>query len=316
MATRPTTPAINDWQSVQEPSDWQTVGATPTATIGPAEKPSWFDQAEQDFRQGGNRTAVGKVLGTMQGRGDKGFTGIDAGVKPAVADFMGSPELGTLQVAKGVSEVPSHPGKALGDVVGGTLKAATIPAMVAGAPAAESVAGALIPSTEKAAKMLADVAADANDVPVQFTRTWPALDEFMAYAKSGGTQPKVISDLLARMDDLQKGPITYEDARRFYSNISRLSDSELSTLNPQMRRLMGGVREAFKHDIGTAADQVDQAGKYYGAMKQYARAARLSEASKNMVDWAKKLVGTAALGAAGYEGFKHAGAISGALAPR
>ena len=165
------------------------------------------------------------------------------------------------------------------------MKAATIPGTMMGGPEAEAVGG-LIPSTEKAAKILGDVAEHANNVPVQMKQTWPALDEFMKYADSGGTQPKVITDMLARMDDFHKGPMTYEDARRFYTNISRLSDQEMSTLNPNMRRLMGGVKEAFKKDIGDAAGQVNQAANYYKGLKEYAKAAKLEAAAGKMLKWA------------------------------
>lgn len=275
----------------------------------------WFGDAERDLRGGGRRTGVGRILGYMQGDGKRGYSGLEAGVGEGVADFMGSPELGTLQVAKGVSEIPSHPVRAVGNVIGGALKAATIPGMVMAGPEVEAIGG-LVPSTEKAAKILGDVAEHANNVPVQMKQTWPALDEFLKYAKSGGTQPKVITDLLARLDDLHKGPMTYEDARRFYTNISRLSDQEMSTLNPNMRRLMGGVKEAFKKDIGDAAGQVNQDANYYRGLKEYAKAAKLEKAAAEMWKWAVRLGGTAALGAAGYEGVKMAGGVGHALTPQ
>jgi hypothetical protein len=275
----------------------------------------WFGDAENDLREGGSRTGVGRILGRLQGRGDKGYTGLESGVSKGVADFMGSPETGALQVAKGVSEVPSHPVKGAGNVVGGLLKAATIPGTMMAGPEVEAV-GAAIPSTEKAAKILGDVAEHANNVPVRLTNTWPAMDEFIKYAKSGGTQPKVITDMLARLDDLNKGSnMTYEEARRFYTNISRLSDAEMSTLNPNMRRLMGGVKEAFKKDIGDAAGQVNQAANYYKGLKEYAKAAKLEKAAADMWKWALRLGGLAALGAAGVEGAKMAGGVGKALIP-
>ena len=195
------------------------------------------------------------------------------------------------------------------------MKAATIPGSVMAGPEVEA-AGAMIPSTEKAAKILGEVAEHANDVPVRLKNTWPAMDEFIKYAKSGGTQPKVITDMLARLDDLNKGSnMTYEEARRFYTNISRLSDAEMSTLNPNMRRLMGGVKEAFKKDIGDAAEQVNQAANYYKGLKEYAKAANLEEAASKMWKWAWNLGGKAAMGAAFYEGAKHGSDVGKALVP-
>jgi hypothetical protein len=276
----------------------------------------WFEDAGKDLREGGARTGVGRILGNMQGRGSKGYSGLESGVSKETADFMGSPELGALQVAKGVSELPSHPVSGAGNVIGGALKAATIPGMVMAGPEIE-VAGALVPSTEKAGKILGGVAEYANNVPVHMKQTWPAMEEFLSYANSGGTKPKVITDMLSRLDNLQKGSnMTYEEARRFYTNISRLSDAEMSTLNPNMRRLMGGVKEAFKKDIGDAAGRVNEEANYYKGLKEYAKAAKLEKAAADMWKWALRLGGTAALGAAGYEGWNHAKGVGGALTPQ
>ncbi|MGD0771717.1 MAG: hypothetical protein ABSC05_02730 [Candidatus Solibacter sp.] len=299
--------------SLESPAPVQT--PKPVAAFLPAPPRTtegWFGDAEKDLREGGQRTGVGKALGYMQGRGNKGYSGLG---EDGVGDFMGSPELGMLQVGKGISEIPSHPVKAAGNVIGGILKAATIPSMVMAGPEIKAV-GELLPSTEKAAQIFKDVAESANNVPVRMKNTWPALDEFMKYAESGGTKPKVITDMMTRLDDFQKGPMTYEDARRFYTNISRLSDQELSTLNPNMRRLMGGVKEAFKKDIGDAAAEVNQAANYYKGLKEYARGAKLEKAASEMWKWALRLGGTAALGAAGYEGVKMAGGVGRSLVPQ
>lgn len=311
----------------QTPAKFDRSQIGPLATISaapPRTTEGWFNDAERDLREGGRRTAVGRILGYAQGQGDKGYSGLESGVSKGVADFMGSPELGVLQVAKGASEIPSHPIQGAGNLIGGTLKAGTIPGMVAAGPEIKA-AGALLPSTERAASILGDVAQKANSVPIQFSRTKPALDEFLSYARSGGQEPKVVSDLLKAVPELEsklssgvleKGGFTYEDARRFYTNISRLSDAEMSTLNPNMRRLMGGLKEAFKHDIGDAAARVGQAANYYKGLKEYAKAAKLEQAADEMWKWAIRLGGTAALGAAGYEGVRMAGGVGKALTPQ
>ena len=303
----------NDWKTV-EPNDWQTVTASPAPAVisnaSPRNAEEWFGAAEQDLRHGGKRTGLGRFLGKMQGRGDEGYSGLESGVSKGTADFMGSPALGALQVSHGVSEIPSHPGKGVKNIVGGTLKAATIPSMVMAGPEIKAV-GAMIPTTEHAGELLNTVAQNANHVPVSLEGTHAALNEFLKYADSGGTKPKVITDLVNRT---YKGgePLTYEDARRFYTNISRLSDAEMSTLNPNMRRLMGGIKEAFKKDIGDAAAKVDQAANYYKGMKEYTKAAKLERAATEMKKWAIRAAG---LGAA-YEVGKHAGSIAGALSPQ
>lgn len=293
----------------------------PTVTISaalPRNAEGWFADAERDLRQGGSRTAVGRILGHLQGRGDKGYSGLESGVSKGTAEFMGSPELGALQVAKGGTETATgHPVKGAGNIIGGVLKAGTIPGAMMAGPEAKA-AEAIIPSTERAGQILNSVEQVAKDVPVALTDTHTAINEFLKHAESGGTQPKVITDLLRRITPKNgvSSPLTYEDARRFYQNISRMSDAELSTLNPNMRRLMGGIKEAFKKDIGDAADLVGQKANYYKGLKEYAKAAKLERAAAEMKKWAIRAAGTAALGAAAYKGAKMAGGVGKALMPQ
>jgi hypothetical protein len=82
-------------------------------------------------------TGVGKVLKSM------GAHGLDAGVSPGVAEFMGSLPLGLLKATKGAAELTQSGQRWQGtkDVAGGALDASQIPGGFV-APEAGELAGA------------------------------------------------------------------------------------------------------------------------------------------------------------------------------
>lgn len=283
------------------PAPPSTNGATIQAAPTKEGLASFLDDLNSDLRQGGTRTFIGRSLGKMEGRGDKGFQGLEAGTSPATAEFMGSPILGATKAAQGVVE--KKPLK----VASGLLDMATIPSMVVGGPEAGAAIEAL-PSRAYAAQLFKDVSAHAGDVPVSLTRAGNPLLRFKEMADAGGTMPKAINRLLQRATAPGGKPLTYDEARDIYSNLSALSAEDINRLNAPMRRQMGIVTQALKDDIGDAANQAGQAAKYYAAMKDYARASKLLRASGKIQEYlakpAIKAAGAGAGGVAGYELYK------------
>lgn len=275
---------------------------------------NWFQNAEQDLRGGGNRTAVGKTLGLLQGR-SKGYEGLESGVSPDTAEFMGSVPLGVAQGGKGLAEASEgKPIRGTLDMLSGAAKVATIPSMIMTGPASKAATEA-IPSSKFAARLLESVAKDAGEVPVWPTRAWKELQEFKNLAQAGGTMRKPVSNLISRFTNMARtgdGPVTYNEARKFYSNLTSLSAEDISQLNPVMRRQMGIIANAFKHDIGEAAAKVNRAGDYYAGLKEYANAAKLKRAALYMVKrFLLPAAATAGAGAAAKAGWD----IYGAKAP-
>jgi hypothetical protein len=225
----------------------------------------------------------------MQGRGEKGFRGLEAGTSPAVADFMGSVPLGAVKTAQGVKETPEHPIAGPVKAVGGVLQMSTIPLAFMGGPVAEYAT----PSAARAGQLFASIAEDAGNVPVALEHSRDAIQRFNELASRGGQQTKVIRDLMRRLRsmDTSKGPIAYSEARDFYTNMSRLSAEEISNLNPVMRRQMTEVSRAFSKDVADAAAQVGREADYWKAMRQYARASRLQDANKMLMKKAVQILG-------------------------
>jgi hypothetical protein len=142
----------------------------------------------------------------------------------------------------------------------------------------------------------------AGAVPVKLSRSGDKLLALFKEGKSGGTLPKAARDLMERYTGIVKQavgpkqtetPLTYEDARRFYSNITSLSASDKMATNPRMAKMVGELATALRQDIGDAAAQVGQGARYYAAMKEYARAKAMARVASEMGKWALRAGGTA-----------------------
>lgn len=192
---------------------WEKYGATakpmnsaPQATIGPTSEQPWLTQAEEDLREGGNQTLLGRTLGHLQGRGDKGYSGLESGVSPQTAEFMGSPELGTIHALQGEDEtLHGHPLSGGWKTIKGIGEAATIPGLTMGGPEAEGAMN-LIPSKSHAAGILNDIESAAENVPVYMENTKPALDDFSQYVNTGGKNARVMTKLGKRIEDIAPRP--------------------------------------------------------------------------------------------------------------
>jgi hypothetical protein len=271
----------------------------------------WFNDLENDLRHGGGRTIIGRGLGHMQGQGDKGYTGLEAGTSPGVADFMGSVPLGLTKAAKGTAELgwTGQPGQGLKDIVSGTAQAATIPSSFMGGPLAEG-ADAMIPSRLRAGQVLGDIRNAAKDVPVIPRATMPAVGRWTDLTEAGGKTAKPVTRLSNRLTDYltpatkePQEPMLFPEARDRYSNISDLTrQSKLQTLlgnglKPTMLRQAGNVRTGLNADLTDAASTIGRGEDYSNAIREYANAMTLR----------KGLIGTGLV--LGGEGLRRSGIL-------
>lgn len=273
----------------------------PGNTISAAPAPSWGTQATQDLQEGGNRTIVGRTLGFMQGNGVKGYTGLESGVSPGAADYVGSPFLGAARTVAGAQEIPQHPLRGLWDTAKGVLQTATLPAMFMGGPVADAGMQA-IPSRAAASKLFESVMQDAADVPVNLTQSMSPLERTQQLASRGASPVRAADQLFQRAQTVN--PITYREARDFSSNLSRQSVAEKMATNPTMQRAVGDLSQAFKSDIGTAADTVGRGQDYRSAMQEYARAMSVRDAGLFAAKKVAPKIAAAAGTGAAYEFFK------------
>lgn len=297
------TPDFIPDQSVHQPNfgaSTETPAPQDTISPRPAGIVPWFEDLEADLRSGGGRTFVGRGLGWMQGRGEKGYGGLEAGVSPAAADLMGSPELGAARALRGGAEMwTGHPLTGLGHGLQGVTQMATIPsafvAPEAGAAGEDIPSLFGIPTRGHAARALEDITAQAKNVPVDLKNTYPAIDEFREFTRTGGRNParNPVTKLAARtnplterqlIDTALRGPVNFPEARKFYTNVSQASARpgflrraiEAPGM-PQTRQAIGNVREALNTDLTNAAGTIGRGQDYQDALREYARAMQIRD---------------------------------------
>ncbi len=255
---------------------------------------SYMQDVTNDLRGGGARTIVGRGLGFLQGRGSKGYTGLESGSTPEAADIMGSVPLGLAKIATGSAEDrEGHPLTGLKDMVSGGLQTTTIPSMFAGPEAARSAIEA-IPSRVHAGAVLEDIRNAAADVPVIPRNTMPELQRWNELTEAGGRTAKPMTKLAGRLQDIltpvtgqaPAAPMNFPEARDIYSNVTDLTHKTALQklmnrgLKPTMLRQAIGVRGGLNRDLTDAAETIGRGQHYADAMKEYAQASRLSQLIK------------------------------------
>lgn len=293
LSTTPSPQNISQQQTgLIAPSGAASIGPQPKSTGMLNDAENWFRDASNDLKYGTTTTLAGRVLRAM------GAKGTEYGTPEQVGDFMASPMLGPLKAAQGAAEIPQS-GKAwqgTKDLVGGTLDAATIPLAFAGGPAAEggaNLAGRAslraFGNVEHAGQLFDTVRAAAQDEPIQISdEVYDALTNIKQLSDAGakGT-PRVASKLANRLNN-NDAELYWDEARRFYTNISRLSANEYNSMAPQMQRAVGQLGHALGDTLQATADSVGAGDQYRQAMAEYAKAKNWQQLGSNAWTFIKK----------------------------
>ena len=174
--------------------------------------------------------------------------------------------------------------------------------MGAMAPGSEAVdiAKDVLPSTERAGQAFQDLKSAIGENPVEITdKLGDALSQMKEGIDTGLNAPSVVNKLVTRLADTEEGPLTYSEARQFYSNMGDLATSEKMAANAKMQRLIYQVQHALGESIANTAESAGQLNQYKGAMSEFAKAKGLQEVGSNAVDVAKKAAIPALFGAGG-----------------
>jgi hypothetical protein len=164
-----------------------------------------------------------------------GATGLNSGVAPSVADFMGSLPIGLLQATKGGAEVATPGQRVRGglDTVGGLLNAGTIPASFA-----SPIAGELAGAGGEAALTQAERAANGAKGFVSVKSLQPKLQ---------GAITSAIQDAAAEHGVSIPDGTTVRDVTQTLSNALR---SKAHGLYQQLDNALGGTRfQSFEEAI-------------------------------------------------------------------
>lgn len=247
-----------------------------------AQASDWLNKLESDVRHGGTETVVGRALHFM------GARGTDMGVPESVSNQIASPVLGPIKTAQGVAE--GNPLK----TAGGLLQTATLPSAFAGPGAAETAINK-IPSAKYGGQLINSVAKDANKLPVALDNASQAASKLMDWQQTTQLGP-TINKFLNRITAPDKGPLTYEEARRFYQVLGRLSSGEANNLAPAVNRDLAQLMNGLRQDIGNTAAAAGRGDDYYEGMSNFAQAMKMKQAAAKV---GKYVVAPAVAGAVG-----------------
>lgn len=162
-----------------------------------------------------------------------------------------------------------------------------------------------MPSTQRAGQTFQAVSKAAGDHAVNVTpQLSDALMQYQQLVDSGGSRSLAVSKLLTRLTNPEKGPLTYDEARLFQSNISRLSADEAQRLTPVMKRQVGQIAAELNGAVENTAAGAGKLAEFQSAMKEYAQAKTNEARAEVLKKWGIKAAAAATLGAAGATGIK------------
>lgn len=152
----------------------------------------------------------------------------------------------------------------------------------AGGAAATKVASAL-PSAERAGAALNEVRQAAGSIPISMAKPGNTALELMTQSERGASLPKAVRQFVQRAANPNLGPVTYEEAKDFQSNISNLSANEKMAIKPNTARLLGQLNADLKDSLKGAADVVGKGDTFAKAMQEYHSAMRLAGWTENAI---------------------------------
>lgn len=201
---------------------------------------------------------------------DEQWAGLSMGEKARnVLQWGGKALAGMVGMGEAGSEAVENPGT--------TLALAALP-QVAKAPGV--LARGLGISKARAGENIQAVAQAAQGAPVGVEGVGREGLRALELQATGGRMPRAATQLMRRITDPNAGNLTFDEARDFYSNLSRLSANEFNTLNPTMQRQLGAMRQALHEALVESAETVGKGQQYAAGVKEYARAGKAADYGK------------------------------------
>lgn len=200
----------------------------------------------------------------------------------AMQQTMGGPPM-FVDIPAGQKQAFEQAGQ-VGYQKGARIGAENVGALALGEGAIAGI-GRLLPSAMRAGTKFEAIKTAIGNLPVEghLDQAAQVAWDTKALAGRGGRLPKVVSDFLKRMYDPKEGPMTYNEVRDFYQNASRLSADEFGRLTPVMQRQSAMFAKALDSGIREATAIAGKGEEYAGAIREYARAARLSALGEKAV---------------------------------
>lgn len=171
---------------------------------------------------------------------------------------------------------------AVGTAQGGDVRSGIVPALLAGG-------ATMVPGVIEGGRRLAGVSstrAAANIQAATKAATGAVVDtqapgraglRAMELQAAGGSMPRAATQFMRRITDPKAADLTFEEARDFYSNLSRMSSNDFGRLNPVMQRQIGEMRAALHEALVASAESVGAGQQYASGIKEYAKAAHAAQ---------------------------------------
>lgn len=157
-----------------------------------------------------------------------------------------------------------------------------------------------VPTTAKAGAKFQEVMGAAKNIAVDTNAPGDVALRIQQLADRSASMPMVVRKFLNRVTDPAKAEMTYEEARDFASNISRLSANEYQRLSPVVAREVANLRVTLNKAVGDAAGKAGKGKEYADAMREYARAMQVRGAVESALEGAKRSLPYATAAGAGY----------------
>lgn len=157
----------------------------------------------------------------------------------------------------------------------------------------------------EAATKFKDVEKSIGEHAVQVTdKIAASLSEMKEGIDTGLNAPSVVNKFVERIADTTQPPLTFTEARKFYSNLGDLATSERMAANSKMQRLIYQLRSALGESIEATAEYGGKLSTFQEAMKGFAKGMRTREKLDIVKKYAERTIGASVLGAAGYAGYR------------
>lgn len=175
-----------------------------------------------------------------------------------------------------------------------------------GAPKGAATLVDMVPNAGRASEMFNSVAATVGKHTVPITEDiGKAAFRVQQLADTGSQMPKVMKQFIQRASTSTTKPITYDEARLFYSNASRLARNEFDTLTPVMQRAVSMFTQSLGDGITQVAANAGKGEEFANAMSTYRNAKKIGRVGEAAKDVAMKTIREAIpFGAAAYAGKK------------
>ena len=170
-------------------------------------------------------------------------------------------------------------------VVNNPVTASLIPGEAA-AEAAPEVAEHIprIPSMARAGQATEALKNEIGTHPVEITDDLSkAVMRIQELADNGNTMPSVARKFIQRITNPEKGPLTYGEARDFYTKAGSLTADEQSTLAPVVKQALGQFAANLRQAVADTADRAGKLDQFQKSMSEYRNAKIL----QGVLDWAK-----------------------------